>query len=47
MICADFLAGVHLEHGNPSTLLAALLRLFRLLPQAQQREFVHGMREVA
>jgi hypothetical protein len=35
MICADFLAGAHLENGNPKVLLFSMLRLFRLPPAAE------------
>jgi len=40
MICADFLAGVNLENGNPNSLLSSLNRLFSLLPQPQKEQFV-------
>jgi hypothetical protein len=39
MICADFLAGAG-EEVTPGTLLVSALRLFRLLPQPQQQEFL-------
>ncbi len=40
MICADFLAGAHLEEGSPKTLLSSILRLVRLLPAAEKKEFL-------
>ncbi|MGA8306479.1 MAG: hypothetical protein WB723_12435, partial [Candidatus Acidiferrales bacterium] len=39
MICADFLAGVHLESGDSDSLLFALGRLYSLLPDSQKTEF--------
>jgi len=43
MICADFLAGAHLEGGNSDSLLFALGRLYSLLPDPQKTEFVKHM----
>ena len=41
MICADFLAGASLdESGRSETLLLALQRMYLLLPNSQQREFL-------
>src|ERR1700739_1036518 len=37
MICADFLAGAQVENGSPSSLLASVIRLFRLLPSQQKQ----------
>jgi len=42
MICADFLAGTH-EDATPATLLVYALRLFRLLPQPQQQQFLFNL----
>ncbi len=39
MICADFLAGAHLDNGNPEILLNSVSRYYRFLPAAQQRAF--------
>jgi hypothetical protein len=40
MVCADFVAGVHVqEDGDPRVLLRALLRLFGLLDTDAQQEF--------
>ena len=46
MICADFLAGAHLEDGNSDSLLCALGRLYSLLPDQQKMEFVQQMGKV-
>ena len=35
MICADFLAGANLDHGDPETLLFSMTRFFRFLPGEQ------------
>ncbi len=47
MICADFLAGAHLENGNPKVLLCSMLRLFRSLPAAQKDEFLSEVTQAA
>ena len=44
MICADFLAGAHLENGKAKVLLCSILRLFRFLSAADKQEF---LREVS
>jgi hypothetical protein len=46
MICADFLAGAHLEDGTSDSLLFALGRLYSLLPDPQKTEFVQQIAEV-
>ena len=46
MICADFLAGAHLEGGNSDSLLFALGRLYLLLPEPQKIEFVQQIERV-
>src|SRR5580693_9083111 len=46
MICADFLAGAHMEGGNSESLLFALGRLYSLLPDQQKMEFVQQMGKV-
>ena len=43
MICADFLAGAHLENANPAVLLQALVWLFQLLPENQKEQFLAGI----
>jgi hypothetical protein len=40
MICADFLAGAHLESGNPEILLNSISRYYRFLPGEQQQAFL-------
>ena len=40
MICADFLAGAHLDNGNPEILLQSLSRYYRFLPIAQKQAFL-------
>jgi hypothetical protein len=47
MICADFLAGAHLEDGNPETLLLSMLRFFRFLSPTQKQEFLQQISEAA
>ena len=47
MICADFLAGAHVEGGNPRVLLFSMLRLFHFLPSAQKQEFLEQVIEAA
>jgi hypothetical protein len=40
MICADFLAGANIETGDSNALILSLDRLFGLLPQLKQQEFL-------
>src|SRR5580658_4959848 len=40
MICADFLAGANVEAENSSALILSLERLFGLLPETKQQEFL-------
>jgi hypothetical protein len=47
MICADFLAGVHLDNGNPEILLSSTSRYYRFLPTPQQQEFLLQIAEKA
>jgi hypothetical protein len=47
MICADFLAGAHLESGNAKVLLCSMIRLFRFLPESQQAEFLAEITQAA
>ena len=44
MICADFLAGAHLQ-DDPRILLSSTLRLFQFLPGEQKREFLRRAAE--
>jgi hypothetical protein len=39
MICADFLAGAHLDNGNPEILLNSISRYYKFLPAPQKRAF--------
>jgi len=39
MICADFLAGAHLDNGRSESLLLALTRIYSLLPEPQKAKF--------
>jgi hypothetical protein len=47
MICADFLAGVNLDNGDPETLLFSMTRFFKFLPGEQRQLFLGGLRENA
>jgi hypothetical protein len=47
MICADFLAGANLDHGDPEMLLFSMTRFFRFLPSEQRQEFLAGLSEKA
>ena len=47
MFCADFLAGAHVENGNPEVLLCSMLRLFRFLPEALKQEFLFEVTQAA
>ncbi len=47
MICADFLAGANLDHGDPEMLLFSMTRFFKFLPGEQQQEFLAGLSEKA
>ena len=40
MICADFLAGAHLEGENPDALLYSISRYYQFLPTQQQEVFL-------
>jgi hypothetical protein len=45
MICADLLAGVNPDNGDPETLLFSMTRFFKFLPGKQRQEFVNVLRE--
>jgi len=47
MICADFLAGANLDHGDPEMLLFAMTRFFKFLPEEQQQTFLGDISEKA
>src|SRR5712692_10117308 len=43
MICADFLAGAHLDNGNPEILLNSISRYYKFLPGEQQQAFLENL----
>jgi len=47
MICADFLAGAHLENGNPQILLQSITRFFKFLPGQEMLAFLEQVSEKA
>jgi hypothetical protein len=47
MICADFLAGAHLDTGDPEILLNSLSRYYKFLPGEQQQVFLENLHEKA
>jgi hypothetical protein len=47
MICADFLAGAHVDNSNPEMLLTSISRYYKFLPGEQQQIFVENVREKA
>src|SRR5437667_476610 len=47
MICADFLAGAHLQHGDTDVLLRALPSSFKLLPDNQPQAFIAQLNQKA
>jgi hypothetical protein len=47
MICADFLAGAHLDNGNPEILLHSISHYFKFLPGEQRQIFFESLREQA
>jgi hypothetical protein len=47
MICADFLAGANLDHGEPEMLLFSMTRFFKFLPEVQRQIFLGGLGEKA
>jgi hypothetical protein len=47
MICADFLAGANLDHGDPEMLLCSMTRLFKFLPGEQQQAFLEDLSDQA
>ena len=40
MICADFLAGAHLDEGDPEILLQSISRYYKFLPSPQREAFL-------
>jgi hypothetical protein len=47
MICADFLAGAHLDNGDPEILLNSISRYYKFFPGEQQQPFLENLREKA
>jgi hypothetical protein len=47
MICADFLAGAHMDGANPEILLNSISRYYKFLPGEQQQAFLENLREKA
>src|SRR5271168_4121589 len=47
MICADFLAGANLDHGDPEMLLFSMTRFFKFLPAEQRHSFLDGLSEAS
>ena len=47
MICADFLAGAHLDNGNPEILLNSISRYYKFLPGEQRRAFLENLQKKA
>jgi hypothetical protein len=43
MICADFLAGAHLDNGDPEILLNSISRYYKFLPGEQQQAFLENL----
>jgi hypothetical protein len=46
MICADFLAGANLDHGDPDILLFSIKRFFKFLPEEQRQIFLGNLSEL-
>ena len=42
MICADFLAGANLDHGDPEMLVFSMTIFYKFLPQEQRQAFLEG-----
>jgi hypothetical protein len=42
MICADFLAGANLDHGDPE-MLFLMKRFFKFMPEQQRLTFLGGL----
>jgi hypothetical protein len=45
MICADFLAGANLDHGDPEMLLFSMTRFFKFLPEEHRQAFLGSQGE--
>jgi hypothetical protein len=47
MICADFLAGANLDHGDADVLLQSVARVFKFLPRPQRQAFLEEAAHLA
>jgi len=47
MICADFLAGAHMDGGNPEILLQSISRYYRFLPSSEREAFLSEVNQNA
>ena len=47
MICADFVAGAHMDTGDSDILLNSISRYYKFLPREQQHMFLNSLRENA
>jgi hypothetical protein len=47
MICADFLAGAHLDNDDPEILLNSISRYYKFLPGEQRQVFLENLRQKA
>ena len=47
MICADFLAGAHMDGSNPDILLHSISRYYSFLPRRQQEVFLSEVNQKA
>jgi hypothetical protein len=47
MICADFLAGAHLQDANPESLLMSLRTLYASMPDSHRLEFLQQVKEMS
>ena len=47
MICADFLAGAHLDNGDPDILPNSISRYYKFLPGEQRQAFLENLQQKA
>ena len=47
MICADFLAGAHMDNGDPEILLNSISRYYHFLSEAQKEVFLSAVNRSA
>jgi hypothetical protein len=47
MICADFLAGAHVDRGNPDVLPQSVARVFKFLNGSQRKVFLEQVAKEA